>query len=70
MNGIGDWKSTDDYTHGQGPVFFELTALKNAIGDYISEYKNRCDKAYVENKPVISNYNIYGRIVFKKAKGS
>ena len=70
---IGDWKTTEDYPHGQRPVFFELTALKNAIGVYISEYKNRCGKAYVdcirEIKPAISNYNIYGRIVYKNAKG-
>ena len=62
LNCIRDWKTTDDYPHGQRPVFFELASLKNAIGEYISEQENRCGKAYVdcirEIKPVMSNYNI------------
>ena len=36
LNDLGDWKSVNDYIHGQQPVFYELTALKNALGDYIS----------------------------------
>ena len=74
LNSAGDWKMTSDYPIGQRPVFYELTALKNAIGERISEYKNKCGRAYVdcvrEIKPMISNYNIYGRIVYKKEKGS
>ena len=73
LNDQGDWKSVNDYIHRQRPVFYELTALKNAIGDYISEFKNKCERAYVDcirdNKPVISNFNVYGWIVHKKAKG-
>ena len=72
LNDIGDSKSTTDYIQGQCPVFFQLTALKNAIEDYISEYKNRCGRTYMdcigETRPTISNYNIYGQIVYKKAK--
>ena len=73
LSTTGEWKIINDFPYGQRPVYFELTALKNAIGDSISEYKNKCGKAYVdcirEIKPIIGNYNIYGRIVFKKEKG-
>ena len=35
----GDWKEVKDYTTIQKPAFFELSALKCAISDYIEEYK-------------------------------
>ena len=51
----------------QKPAFFELSALKRAIGDYIEEYKYRCWNNYMECirgiKPNIGIFNIYGRIV-------
>ena len=31
----GDWKEVEDYTTIQKPAFFELSALKRAIGDHI-----------------------------------
>ena len=43
------------------------------IEDYIDEYKYRCGDNYTECikgiKPSIGIYNIYGRIVYRKAKG-
>ena len=73
LNSAGDWKTMNDFPTGQRPVFYELIALENAIEDYISEYKNKCGKGFVdyvrEIKPTISNYNIYGRIVNEKVKG-
>ena len=57
----------------QKPAFFELSAIQNAISDYIEEYRYRCLDNYMECikgiKPSIGIYNIYGRIVHKKAKG-
>ena len=54
-------------------LFYELSVLKNAINEYISECKYKCGRTYADCirgiKPFISNYNIYGRIVHKKAKG-
>ena len=69
----GDWKVSENYNMLQKPAFFELSAIQNAIGDYIEEYKYRCLDNYMECirgiKPSIGIYNIYGRIVHKKAKG-
>ena len=57
----------------QKPASFELNALKLAIDNYISEYKYRCGNDYSECirniTPGIGVYNIYGRIVHKRAKG-
>ena len=69
----GDWKEVNDYNTTQKPAFFELSALKQAIGDHIVEYKHQCGNNYMECirgiKPNIGVFNIYGRIVHKKAKG-
>ena len=69
----GDWKESDDYNMLQKPAFFELSAIQNAISDYIEEYKYRCVDNYMECirriKPSIGIYNIYGRIMHKKANG-
>ena len=35
----GDWKDVNDYHTAQKPAFFELSALKQAIDNYIAEYK-------------------------------
>ena len=72
LNNWGDWKQSNGYTDGQKPVFFfELSALNNAIGEYISQSQYICGRTHMESirdiKPSISNYNIYGRIVNKKA---
>ena len=58
MNNVGDWKTTNDFPNRQRPVFYELIALENAMEECISEYKNKCGKAYVgyvrEIKPMIT----------------
>ena len=73
LNSAGDWRMTSEYPLGQRPVFYELIALEKATRGNISEHLNKCGKAYLdcvrEIKPIISNYNIYGRIVNKKVKG-
>ena len=73
MTHHGHWKEVKDYTTIQKPAFFELSALKCAISDYIEEYKYRCGNNYMECirgiKPNICVFNINGRIVHKKAKG-
>ena len=69
----GDWKEVNDYNTTQRPAFFELSALKRAIGDHIEEHKYQGGNNYMECirgiKPNIGIFNIYGRIVHKKAKG-
>ena len=58
----GDWKEVSDYNTTQKPAFFELSAIKQAIGDYIEEYKYRCGSNYMECirgiKPKIGVFNI------------
>ena len=49
------------------------SAIRDAISDFIEEYKYRCGCNYMECirgiSPSIGIYNVYGRIVHKKAKG-
>ena len=40
-------KEVEDYTTRQKPSFFELSALKRAIGDPIEEYKYGCGNNYI-----------------------
>ena len=35
----GDWRDIGDYNTIQKPISFELAAIKDAIEDYIDEYK-------------------------------
>ena len=69
----GDLKTDEFFPTGQKPISFELAALKNAIKTKVEQFGNNCginyEKCLVGIKPKISNYNIYGRIVFKRAKG-
>ena len=69
----GDLKESEDYNTIQKPISFKFSAIHNAIGEYIDEYKYRCMDNYMEcikgMKPSIGIYNIYGRIVHKNAKG-
>ena len=69
----GNWKTEEFFPTGQKPISFELAALKNAMKTKIEQLRNNCVKNYEEClvgiKPEISNYNIYGRILFKRAKG-
>ena len=69
----GDLKESKSYNTLQKPILFELIAIHNAIGEYIDEYKYRCADNFAECirgiGPCIGIYNIYGRIVHKKAKG-
>ena len=43
----GDWKETGDYDTIQKPLPFELSAIRDAISDYIEEYKYRCGCNYM-----------------------
>ena len=60
----GDLKEIKDYNMVQRPAFFELSAIHNAIGEYIEEYKYRYMDNYMECikgiKPCIGIFNIYG----------
>ena len=73
LNHQGDLKEIENYNTLQKPISFELSAIHNAIGEFIDEYKYRCADNFAECirgiKPSIGIYNIYGRIVHKKAKG-
>ena len=73
LNSSGDWRMTSEYPIGQRPVFYELIALEKATRGNISEHLHKCGKAYMdcvrEIKPIIRNYNMYGKIVNKKVKG-
>ena len=51
----GDWKEVNDYNTTQKPAFFELSAIKQAIGDYIEEYNYQCIRGI---KPNIGVFNI------------
>ena len=44
LNDLGDWKQTNDYTKRQKPAFFELSALNNTIGEYISQSQYICGR--------------------------
>ena len=70
----GEWKEIKDFNNMQKPAFFELSALKNAISDYIEEYKYQCGNNYMDCirgiKPNIGVFNMYGHIVHKKQKAA
>ena len=73
LNKTGEFKLANYNFLGQRPGFYEISALKKAIGEYISQLQYIGGRTHVECirdiKSPINNFNIYGRIVHKKAKG-
>ena len=69
----GNFKKPEEYLIGKRPVFYENSAIENALGEFIKQCQYLCGKTGVEwhrqIKPPISNMNAYGRIVHRKAKG-
>ena len=69
----GDLIESENFNTIQKPISFKLSDIHNAIGEYIDEYKYRCADNYMECirgiRRSIGIFNIYGRIVHKKAKG-
>ena len=66
-------KKTEDYPLKKRPVFYENTAIENALGDFTSSCQYTCGRTREGCLRVIGaeigNFNAYGRIVHKKEKG-
>ena len=63
-------KETEDYPLKKRPVFYENTAIENALGDFTSSCQYTCDRTREGCLRVIGayigNFNAYGRIIHKK----
>ena len=56
-----------------GPIKMEYEVMKAAVEkrvEYLKTFcKNDFDKLLLGIRPIVSNFNVYGRIVFKQKKG-
>ena len=73
LDGNGELKSFEDLNLVNGPIKMEYEAMKVAVGKKVEYLKTFCktnfDKLLLWIRPIISNFNVYGRIVFKRKRG-
>ena len=68
LNSNDELKSFEDLNLVNGPIKMEYEAIKVVVGKKVEYLKTFCktnfDKLLLGIRPIISNFNVYGRIVF------
>ena len=73
LNSDSNFKKIEDYPSYKKASFFKNIAIENAVGDFMTCCQYTCSKTREGCLRVIGaesrNFNAYGRIVHKKARG-